>query len=66
MDSGVNKQVTTDTVTEPATEPAELVLKSNIFEFDEKTYRQMHGAAISTKFASPYAILFMAAIEEKI
>ena len=47
------------------TEPAELVLKSNIFEFDEKTYKQMHGTAISTKFASPYAILFLAAIEEK-
>ena len=58
----VDKQVTTDTLIELA----ELVLKNNIFEFSDKTYKQIHGTAIGTKFAPPYAVLFMAALEEKI
>ena len=32
-------------------ELAEVVLKNNIFEFDEKTFKQKHGTAIGTKFA---------------
>ena len=44
----------------------ELVLKNNIFEFFDKTYKQIRGTAIGTKFAPPYAVLFMAALEEKI
>ena len=47
------------------TELAEVVLKNNIFEFDEKTFKQKRGTAIGTKFAPPYAILFMANLEEK-
>ena len=62
LDSRVDKQVTTDTLIELA----ELVLKNNIFEFSDKTYKQIRGTAIGTKFAPPYAILFMAALEEKI
>ena len=62
MDSRVDKQVTTDTLIELA----ELVLKNNIFEFSDKTYKQICGMAIGKKFASPYAVLFMAALEEKI
>ena len=42
-----------------------MVLKNNISEFDEKTFKQKRGTAIGTKFASPYAILFMADFEEK-
>ena len=56
-----NKQISSDTLTELA----EVVLKNNIFEFDEKTFKQKRGTAIGTKFAPPYAILFMADFEEK-
>ena len=35
------------------------VLKNNIFEFDCKLYKQISGAAIGTKFAPPYASIFM-------
>ena len=62
LDSRVDKQVTTDTLIELA----ELVLKNNIFEFSDETYKQIRGTANCTKFAPPYAILFMAALEEKV
>ena len=57
-----NKQISSDTLVELA----EIVLKNNIFQFDEKTFKQVRGTAIGTKFAPPYAILFMADLEEKI
>ena len=44
---------------------AEIVLKNNIFEFDEKTVKQKRVRTIATKFASPYPILYMADLEEK-
>ena len=46
-------------------ELAEVVLKNNISEFDDKTFKQKRGTAIGTKFAPPYAFLFMAGFEEK-
>ena len=61
-DSRVDKQVTTDTLIEFA----ELVLKNNIFELSDKIYKQIRGTAIGTNFAPPCAVLFMAALEEKI
>ena len=57
----VDNPITTDTLIELA----ELVLKNTIFEFSDKTYKQIRGTVISTKFASPYAVLFIAALEEK-
>ena len=57
-----NKQISSDTLIELA----EIVLKNNLFEFDQKTFKQVRGTAIGTKFAPPYAILFMADLEEKI
>ena len=42
------------------------MLKNNIFQFDEKTFKQVRGTAIGSKFAPPYANLFMADLEEKI
>ena len=47
-------------------ELAELVLKNNIFEFSDKTWKQIRGTASGTKFAPSYARHFMAALEEKI
>ena len=52
--------------TETLLELAEIVLKSNIFLFNEKTLKQLRGTAIGTKFALPYAIIFMADLEERI
>ena len=62
MDNKFDKQVTTDTLIELA----ELVLKNNVFEFSDKTYKQICGTAIGRKYSPPYAIVFMGALEEKI
>ena len=62
LDSRVDKQVTTGTLIELG----ELVLMNNIFEFSDKTYKQICGTAIGTKFAPPYAVLFMVALEKNI
>ena len=62
LDSRFDKLFTTDTLIELAP----LVLKNYIFEFSDETYKQIRGTAIGAKFATPYAVLFMAAFEEKI
>ena len=62
LDSRIDKQITTDTLIELA----ELALKNNIFEFSDKTYKQIRGTAICPKCAPLHAVLFMAALEEKI
>ena len=59
---GRTTQISSDTLAELA----EIVLKNNIFEFDEKTFKQKRGTAIGTKFAAPYAFLYMADLEEKL
>ena len=56
-----NKKISSDTLIELA----EVVLTNNIFEFGGKTFKQKCGAAIGTKFAPPYVILFMADFEGK-
>ena len=62
LETTENKQISSDTLAELA----EIVLKNNIFEFDEKTFKQKRGTVIGTKFAPPYAILFMADRKEKL
>ena len=52
--------------TESLTELAQIVLKNNCFEFNAEFYQQLQGTAIGTKFAPSYAILFMAALEERL
>ena len=47
-------------------ELAEIVLKNNIFQFNEKTLKQLGGTASGTKFAPRYAIIVMADLEETI
>ena len=49
--------------TEDLVKMAEFVLKSNYFEFNSKIKQQVSGTAIGTKFAPPYACLFMAKFE---
>ena len=51
--------------TEFLLELAEIVLK-NIFQLNEKNLKQFRGTAIGTKFTPPYAIIFMADLEERI
>ena len=43
----------------------EIVLKPNYFEFGQDVYQQLLGIAIGTKFAPPYANIFMAGLEEE-
>ena len=45
---------------------AECVLKNNVFEHNMRYFKQLNGTAIGTKFAPPYAILFMGYLEDKI
>ena len=52
--------------TETLLELTEIVLKNNIFQFNEKTLKQLRGTAICIKCALPYAIIFMADLEERI
>ena len=49
LDSRFDKQVITDTLIKLD----ESVLKNNIFEFSDKTYKQIRGMAIGTKLAPP-------------
>ena len=45
---------------------AEIVLEHNYFEFGQDVYQQILGTATGTKFAPPYANIFMAGLEEEI
>ena len=47
------------TSTEDIRKMANFILKNNLFEFDSKFYKQISGTAIGTKFAPPYACIFM-------
>ena len=49
--------------TEDLDKMAEFVLKNNYFEFDRSVFQQVSGTAIGTKFALPYACIFMDRLE---
>ena len=49
--------------TEDLLEMAQFVLKNNYFEFNSKVKQQVSGTAIGTKFAPPYACIFMDRME---
>ena len=51
--------------TESFIELAECLLKNNIFEHNLSFYKQLRGTAISTKMATPYAIIFFGNLEER-
>ena len=55
-----NKHVATDTLIEVA----EIVLQNNYFEFNERYFNQIRGTTIESKFATPFAIIYMAILEE--
>ena len=43
---------------------AEFVLKNNLFKFNNKVFQQTSGTAIGTKFAPPYACIYMDRVEQ--
>jgi len=45
---------------------ADIILKHNYFQFGDQKYHQKTGTAVGTKFAPPYANLFMASLERLI
>ena len=51
--------------TEDLIKMAKFVLSNNIFEFNNKAYQQKSGTAIGTKFAPPYACIYMDQVEQK-
>ena len=55
LDNRENKKISTDDLTKMT----EFVLKNNYFEFNGKVKKQISGTAIGTKFAPPYACIFM-------
>ena len=55
----LNKRETFEIPTEDIVQMAEFVLKNNFFEFNREVKRQKSGTAIGTKFAPPYACIFM-------
>ena len=59
LDNRENKKISTDDLTNMA----EFVLKKNYFEFNGKVKKQISGTAIGTKFAPPYACIFMDQVE---
>ena len=62
METGEDKTVSTKSLCDLAS----IVLKENYFELSSKIYHQKLGTAIGTKFAPPYANLFMAVLEKRI
>ena len=59
----LNKRETFEIPTEDIVQMAEFVLKNNFFEFNREVKRQKSGTAIGTKFAPPYACIFMDEVE---
>ena len=45
--------------TENLIKKAQFVLKNNLFEFNNKVFQQISGTAIGTKFAPPYACIYI-------
>ena len=65
LKNALDKRIDQSISTESLLELAECVIKNNIFEHNSRFFKQKQGTAIGTKMAPPYAILFMANLEEK-
>ena len=61
LDKRLLKKIPTDNLIKMA----EFVLSNNFFEFDSDTFQQISGMAIGTKFAPPYASIYMDQVEYK-
>ena len=56
-----SKQISTDNLIKLA----KFVLQNNYFEFNREVKQQISGTAIGTKFAPPYACIFMDQVESE-
>ena len=61
LDKRLLKKIPTDDLIKMA----EFVLSNNFFEFNSDTFQQISGTAIGTKFAPPYACIYMDQVEQK-
>ena len=59
FENRVNKQIPTNDLVNMA----KFVLSNNYFEFSKKVFQQISGTAIGTKFAPPYACIFIDEVE---
>ena len=59
----LNERETSEIPTDDIVQVAEFVLKNNFFEFNGEVERQKSGTAIGTKYAPPYACIFMDEVE---
>ena len=63
LEKALNSRTNKKLSTEDLVKMAKFVLKNNYFEFNGKVKQQILGAAIGTKFAPPYACIFMDEVE---
>ena len=61
----LEERVDKSTAMDDLLQMAKFVLKNNFFEFKSKIKQQVSGTAIGTKFAPPYACIFMERFETK-
>ena len=59
LDKRLLKKITTHNLIKMA----EIVLSNNFFEFNSGTFQKISGTAIGTKFALPYAFIYMDQVE---
>ena len=59
LEKRLNKQIPTNDLVKMA----KFVLSNNYFEFSEKVFQQISGMPIGTKFAPPYACIYMDEVE---
>ena len=62
MENRENNKISSDIIAELT----KIVLRSNIFEFDEKIFKQKFGTTIGTKLTPLYAILFTTDLVKKV
>ena len=60
LKSKLEEQTSSKIPTNDLVKLAEFVLKNNFFKFNNKIKQQISGTAIGTKFAPPYACIYMA------
>ena len=63
LEKALNNVTNKRVLTEDLVKMAKFVLKNNYFEFNRKVKEQILGTAIGTKFAPPYACIFMDEVE---
>ena len=63
LEKALNNRTNKKVSTEDLVKMAKFALKNNYFEFNNKVKLQISGTAIGTKFAPPYACIFMDEVE---